>query len=193
MTKSWHELSWDPNAPSVVAWQQGQLDHTMQTPVAHRLPYLRSIVRHKRVLDVGDAVAALAAKGWNVRTHDVCAGPIEGEMFDVIVMGEVIEHLGAPSAMLDNLAPMLAPGGRVVITTPNPYMLHRVAKYLRGSFPDSVDHAMLELDAWRGVSLKRLGGARNHAMHLMRKALVGGTKNPLLNCDTVIYEFVHHT
>ena len=87
-------------------------------------------------------------------------------------------------------------------------MLHRVAKYLRGSFPDSVDHAMLlsppnmaelgrrsglELDAWRGVSLKRLGGARNHAMHLMRKALVGGTKNPLLNCDTVIYEFVHHT
>ena len=42
MTKSWHELSWDPNAPSVVAWQQGQLDHTMQTPVAHRLPYLRS-------------------------------------------------------------------------------------------------------------------------------------------------------
>ena len=121
---------------------------------------------------------------------------------------EVIEHLGAPSAMLDNLAPMLAPGGRVVITTPNPYMLHRVAKYLRGSFPDSVDHAMLlsppnmaelgrrsglELDAWRGVSLKRLGGARNHAMHLMRKALVGGTKNPLLNCDTVIYEFVHHT
>ena len=241
MTKSWHELSWDPNAPSVVAWQQGQLDHTMQTPVAHRLPYLRSIVRHKRVLDIGvvehgvaneggdawllrdraqeaetilgvdilaDAVAALAAKGWNVRTHDVCAGPIEGEMFDVIVMGEVIEHLGAPSAMLDNLAPMLAPGGRVVITTPNPYMLHRVAKYLRGSFPDSVDHAMLlsppnmaelgrrsglELDAWRGVSLKRLGGARNHAMHLMRKALVGGTKNPLLNCDTVIYEFVHHT
>ena len=63
MTKSWHELSWDPNAPSVVAWQQGQLDHTMQTPVAHRLPYLRSIVRHKRVLDIGVVEHGVANEG----------------------------------------------------------------------------------------------------------------------------------
>ena len=69
MTKSWHELSWDPNAPSVVAWQQGQLDHTMQTPVAHRLPYLRSIVRHKRVLDIGVVEHGVANEGGDAWLH----------------------------------------------------------------------------------------------------------------------------
>ena len=41
-------------------------------------------------------------------------------LFDVIVMWQVIEHLADPWSFLDELAMHLAPGGTVIIDTPNP-------------------------------------------------------------------------
>jgi SAM-dependent methyltransferase len=238
---NWQDLSWDPNAATVIAWQQQLLDATREPPVTRRIDYLRSLAANRRVLDVGvvehgvqneqtdnwlhrqiaevadtilgvdvleAAVDDLAARGWNVRCHDLCASPIPGAEFDVIVIGEVIEHLGAPQAMLHNLGAMLSPTGRVVVTTPNPYMLHRTIDYLRGRFPDSVDHVTLlsppniaelarrcglQLDSWRGVQLKRLRSPRNTATYVARTLGVKATGNSLLNCDTVIYELVRST
>jgi SAM-dependent methyltransferase len=234
MNDSWQDLSWDPNAPTVVAWQQHQIDAACEPPVPRRIDYLRSLVAHRRLLDVGvvehgienentdtwlhrqlaevattslgvDVLAEDVDRGWNVICHDLCASPIPDAEFDIIVLGEVIEHLGSPQAMLENLCSMLAPEGRLVLTTPNPYMLHRTLHYLRGRFPDSVDHVTLlsppniaelarrsglRLDSWRGVELKRLRGLRNSATALLRRSLVGASRNPLLSCDTVIYELV---
>jgi 2-polyprenyl-3-methyl-5-hydroxy-6-metoxy-1,4-benzoquinol methylase len=41
-------------------------------------------------------------------------------LFDVIVMWQVIEHLADPWSFLDELAKHLAPGGVLIIDTPNP-------------------------------------------------------------------------
>jgi 2-polyprenyl-6-hydroxyphenyl methylase/3-demethylubiquinone-9 3-methyltransferase len=169
---------------------------------------------HRNLVDVAAActgvdiapveVAALANEGYDVRVHDVTESPLD-EQFDVIVAGEVIEHVGRPEAVLHNAATMLAPGGRLVVTTPNPYMLHRALHGLRGTFGDSADHvalfgpsqmlevgrrAGLELDAWRGVKLKLMPSTRQRVVGELRKLLTSSVLAPEAACDPIIYEFV---
>jgi 2-polyprenyl-3-methyl-5-hydroxy-6-metoxy-1,4-benzoquinol methylase len=45
--------------------------------------------------------------------------PLEPGSFDVVLGGDVIEHLRDPTATLARLRPFLRPGGRVVLSTPN--------------------------------------------------------------------------
>lgn len=99
----------------------------------------------KRVLDVGcssgylarplqergntivglelDPVAAQAAEEFcelvlvgDVETMEL---PLEPASFDVVLGGDVIEHLRDPAASLARLRPFLRSGGRVVLSTPN--------------------------------------------------------------------------
>ncbi len=41
---------------------------------------------------------------------------LRGSRFDVVVVGEVLEHLDNPGGALRNLLPLLAPGGRLIVT-----------------------------------------------------------------------------
>lgn len=65
--------------------------------------------------------------------------------FDLVIAGEVLEHLPNPAAMLEGIRPLLAPDADVVITVPNAYCAFRFASYalsgLRGN-PEPVhpDH-----------------------------------------------------
>lgn len=43
------------------------------------------------------------------------------EGFEVVVAGEIIEHLVNPGLFLQNLRCHLAPGGKIILTTPNAY------------------------------------------------------------------------
>lgn len=52
----------------------------------------------------------------DVETMDL---PFEPGSFDVVLGGDVIEHLRDPAATLTRLRPLLRPGGRVVLSTPN--------------------------------------------------------------------------
>jgi 2-polyprenyl-3-methyl-5-hydroxy-6-metoxy-1,4-benzoquinol methylase len=45
--------------------------------------------------------------------------PLEPGTFDVVILGDVIEHLRDPVATLARLRPLLRPGGRLVLSTPN--------------------------------------------------------------------------
>jgi len=74
----------------------------------------------------------------DVTVGDLATIAARGEQFDALVMGEVIEHIGygALEGFLANAATVLVPGGRILLTTPNPHYL-----FLR----------------WRGGSV--LGGA----------------------------------
>jgi 2-polyprenyl-3-methyl-5-hydroxy-6-metoxy-1,4-benzoquinol methylase len=99
----------------------------------------------KRVLDVGCSSGYLArplvAKGCTVVgverdpaaaaearsvCEDVLVGdvetmdlPLEEGSFDVVLCGDLIEHLREPEAFLARVRPFLRPDGRVVLTTPN--------------------------------------------------------------------------
>jgi 2-polyprenyl-3-methyl-5-hydroxy-6-metoxy-1,4-benzoquinol methylase len=45
--------------------------------------------------------------------------PLEPGSFDVVLCGDVVEHLRDPVASLARLRPLLKPGGRLVLSTPN--------------------------------------------------------------------------
>jgi SAM-dependent methyltransferase len=69
----------------------------------------------------------------------------DGEKVDRIIMVETLEHLEAPWSALRAAARRLAPGGRMVVTTPNLASLrHRMELLARGQLtsfrPDNLPH-----------------------------------------------------
>lgn len=68
-------------------------------------------------------VERLRAEGWDVRRGDATALDL-GEAFDVVVAGEILEHVTDAGGLLASCARHLAPGGTLVVTTPNAFALH---------------------------------------------------------------------
>ena len=147
-----------------------------------------------------EAVEQLKTEGYNVRLYDVTKQPLD-EKFDLIVVGEVIEHLNNPCSLFESAKKMLAPGGRLVLTTPNPYYVARIRDNLRFGFgSDSVDHvtllfpfgiselaerAGLKLDSWRGIKAATPPTAKGKMILNMLKLL---PLSPESLCDAMIYE-----
>lgn len=82
--------------------------------------HLKSGAREVVGVDLDEESVAYA----NARGETLVAGNCEtiqlGRKFDLVVFSEVIEHVNAPAAALDNLARHLKPGGKLFVTTPNP-------------------------------------------------------------------------
>jgi SAM-dependent methyltransferase len=51
--------------------------------------------------------------------HDILRGPFK-ERFDYVLAVDVMEHVDPPEDAMESMASMLAPGGRLVVTTANP-------------------------------------------------------------------------
>ena len=106
-----------------------------------RLRVLAGLVRGRSVLDVGYAqqpnpylqgvhrvgldLRAPAPEGLRYDEEIVgdatqLASLLPGRTFDTILCAELIEHLENPYALLRSLRGALAPGGRLIVSTPNP-------------------------------------------------------------------------
>lgn len=107
----------------------------------HVLRTARSVVG----LDLLETEAAkLNAKGYNIRSGDACTVFL-GETFDVIVAGELIEHVDSSAAFLSNMSRHLNHHGRLVLTTPNAFFfLH----FLESIFTDVSKRWNPEHVAW---------------------------------------------
>jgi SAM-dependent methyltransferase len=57
--------------------------------------------------------------GLDVRTEDLFEAELPDESFDVVVLGDVIEHLVDPGGALDRIARLLAPGGVLAMMLPD--------------------------------------------------------------------------
>lgn len=72
----------------------------------------------------------------NMYCQSADALDVPGGPFNTIVAGEVIEHVTNPGHFLDGARSHLAPGGRIVCTTPNPFsLLYTLRALLR--WPDT--------------------------------------------------------
>ncbi|MFL6137461.1 MAG: class I SAM-dependent methyltransferase [Frankiaceae bacterium] len=104
--------------------------------------------------------------------YDVVHADITGDLtpilergpFDVVVAGEVIEHLPTPQALLAMAREALRPGGRLVITTPNPYSPRRQRTGALGITWENADHivyafpsGMAEMADRTGLVLEKFG------------------------------------
>ena len=65
---------------------------------------------------------------------------IPGAPFDVIVAGDILEHMDGPGKALGNLRRFLEPTGHLVVSVPNAFGLPNYLRFLAGRFIDSPEH-----------------------------------------------------
>ena len=129
--------------------------------VPERIPVLvAAIGRGKRVLDLGCRSGALTLhflEGNSVVGLDVDpaalekaaalgiepvqanveeALPFEDESFDVVVAGELFEHLQFPDALVAEIRRVLRTGGVLAGSVPNAYRVQSRLRFLRGKPPE---------------------------------------------------------
>jgi 2-polyprenyl-3-methyl-5-hydroxy-6-metoxy-1,4-benzoquinol methylase len=62
--------------------------------------------------------------------------------FDVVVAGDIIEHLSNPGKMLDGVSRWLRPGGVLIVSAPNSMGLPAFVRYLFGRFREGLQHVL---------------------------------------------------
>jgi 2-polyprenyl-3-methyl-5-hydroxy-6-metoxy-1,4-benzoquinol methylase len=77
------------------------------------------------------AVEQLCAMGYNLQVGNIETLDL-GRTFDVVVAGELIEHLSNPGLFLDMAKRHLEPGGKLILSTPNAWALGNLVRSLFG-------------------------------------------------------------
>jgi 2-polyprenyl-3-methyl-5-hydroxy-6-metoxy-1,4-benzoquinol methylase len=151
-------------------------------------------------------VKYLREQGYEVIVADITLSPLP-EKFDVIIGGEVLEHIDAPGMFMKNCAAMLNPGGRLAITVPNPWYINAIVKsgFRRYTFVDSADHVawydastLFELGQRHDLKLDRFVGIAGHDPKTFGAKLffnlgpifIRMGLAPQLFAKSIIYEFV---
>ena len=115
-----------------------------------------------------EALAQAAALGVETVWADLDeALPFEDASFDVVVAGELLEHLQFPERLVDEIRRVTRPGGRIVGSVPNGYRLKSRLRFLLGGSPDG-DPTHLQLfsparvrsllSGWEAVELRFVAG-----------------------------------
>ncbi|HEX8771412.1 MAG TPA: methyltransferase domain-containing protein [Acidimicrobiales bacterium] len=119
-----------------------------------------------------DGLRRVTAGGYDAVFCDITSDPLPAQVldrapFDVVVAGEVIEHLPCPQSLLTFAMRVLSPGGKLVATTPNPYAPARVRAGQRGAVIENVDHVIYAFPSGMAEMADRTG------MHLALVCTVG--------------------
>lgn len=110
-----------------------------------------------------DILEELKRRGYNVRKADATSEEYLGERFDVVFIGDVLEHVSRPVDLLLFARRHLLPEGKIFVTTPNPFYFYRFWETIRDGVPmDNLDHvsyvtptSALELGRRAGLELAR--------------------------------------
>lgn len=75
-------------------------------------------------------VASMVSHGYDVRVIDAqtMSSHEWGEAFDIVLLGDVIEHITNPGMVIEEARKVLAVGGKIVITVPNAFGIIRYVK-----------------------------------------------------------------
>jgi len=110
----------------------GQVNHWCRVVMnAETLRLVRGIEPEQRdVLEISgtawnDQVPFKSYLSKSFPAIDICAGPLEGKKFDLIIAEQVFEHLQYPYRAGKNLYSMLNPGGYLLLTTPFFIKIHK--------------------------------------------------------------------
>jgi 2-polyprenyl-3-methyl-5-hydroxy-6-metoxy-1,4-benzoquinol methylase len=120
-----------------------------------------------------EGVKFLQAKGYDVVQANAEDFDL-GRTFDVVVAGEIIEHLNNVGAFLTMVRRHLRPGGRLVITTPNPWFIGHGWECLFSDPAENPEHT-----AWFSMGMLR-ELLRRHSFEVERALYGSGEDIPWL-------------
>ncbi len=139
--------------------------------------HLQAVATSLVGIDIDEAgVKEADSAGYEVYAAD-CRDPEALDALGIapaqlVIAGEVIEHLDDPGNFLAGLHRLVAPGGQLVVTTPNAYGLFNVLASLARREINHPDHVMMF--TWR--TLTNLG-ARHGWMHEATRVYVPSVKD----------------
>jgi len=120
-------------------------------------------------------VKELNARGYEVVCADATSDQDLGERFDVVFIGDVLEHVNDPTRLLRFGARHLSSGGRVYATTPNPFSRKFYRRFRReGTVMVNLDHVCW-ITPTQALEIGRRAGIPLSAYHLVKRY----TKNAL--------------
>ncbi len=135
---------------------------------------------HQHLADVADslvgidlderAVEQARAQGYEAYAADCTdaeqLASLRLDPADLVIAGEVIEHVGEPGSLLTALKTVCKPDGRLVVTTPNAYGLLNVVASIGGFELNHPDHVVMF--TWRTLTslMARCGWERRGGPHL---------------------------
>jgi SAM-dependent methyltransferase len=118
-----------------------------------------------------DALAEAQKLGIETRWADLDEPlPFPDASFDVVVAGELLEHLRGPRQLVAEARRVLRPGGTLVASVPNAYRLKNRLRFLAGRKPED-DPTHLQMFAADDVR-KLLGGFDEPRLHFIAGRLV---------------------
>jgi SAM-dependent methyltransferase len=96
---------------------------------------------------------------WDTSQIDIVSDithiPLPDECFDAVLCSEVLEHVPDPVLALDELARLLKPGGRLILTAPFASMVHQAPYHFCSGFSSFwYEHHLVE----RGFRIIELSG-----------------------------------
>jgi SAM-dependent methyltransferase len=111
---------------------------------------------HSRLSEISDCVGVDLDRDTiaELRRHGVFENVLPGDVerledlppnlkkFDVVVAGDIIEHLSNPGRMLDGVRGLLKPGGVFVVSTPNAFGLPSFLRHAAGRFHEGLQHVL---------------------------------------------------
>jgi 2-polyprenyl-3-methyl-5-hydroxy-6-metoxy-1,4-benzoquinol methylase len=141
---------WVPSAPDYSIKEEAGSSHSIILDLIRDLPA-------GKVLDVGCSSGEFSVKvralghhvtGVDIMEHPEVAGRVDefhladldeglpelGTGYDVIIAADVIEHVRNPKALLQQMTKLLAPNGRLIVSTPNFGHWYARARVVSGTF-----------------------------------------------------------
>jgi 2-polyprenyl-3-methyl-5-hydroxy-6-metoxy-1,4-benzoquinol methylase len=121
----------------------GCVDHNLNR--SQRSSWLHALIVQQASFVLGvdyleKEVLALQHRGFNVVVANVETMDL-AQTFDVIVAGDIIEHLSNPGMFLERVSQHLNPDGIFIVTTPNPvHILRFVSLLVFGEVKDNKEH-----------------------------------------------------
>ncbi len=112
------------------------------------------VVGIDRVEEVLEAARLSVHPSIRLVSADITKIPFDSASFDVIVCFEVLEHITDPDAALDEFRRVIAPGGLLVVSSPNravytPGNPHHVREYLPEELREALGERFPRVDLWR--------------------------------------------
>lgn len=141
-----HDLSgfWNNAISGKTLLDIGVVEHTMELSQREgwRHGLFAKMASRTVGIDILEAeVAQLNKRGYDVRLCDATSDADLGDRFEVVYIGDVIEHVNDPVRLIQFAGRHLSPGGRIFVSTPCPFWWRNIRAMIADhTFIGNVDH-----------------------------------------------------